>query len=61
MQSRLTNDQLNFMYAQSNKMTAREIGVTIGVKPCAVTVACGKMGVRPLRHSLKLWPKKVGP
>jgi hypothetical protein len=40
------------MYAQSDKMTAREIGKGIGLKGYTVTIACRKMGVIPLRHSL---------
>ncbi len=57
MQPPLTDTQLTFIYAQSDKMTAREIGMSVGLKPNTVTIACRKMGVRPLRHSLKFVPK----
>jgi hypothetical protein len=53
MRTLLTDTQLNFIYAQSDKMTAREIGQSVGLKGYTVTIACRKMGVIPLRHSLK--------
>jgi hypothetical protein len=53
MRTLLTDSQLKFIYAQSDKMTAREIGNSVGLKPCAVSSACRKMGVIPLRHSPK--------
>jgi hypothetical protein len=53
MQTPLTDTQLKFIYAQSDKMTAREIGQSVGLKPNTVTIACRKMGVMPLRRSLK--------
>jgi hypothetical protein len=53
MRTPLTETQLKFMYAQSDKMTAREIGKGMGLKGYTVTIACRKMGVIPLRHSLK--------
>jgi hypothetical protein len=53
MRTLLTDTQLKFIYAQSDKMTAREIGHTVGLKPGAVSSACRKMGVSPLRHPLK--------
>ena len=57
MQTPLTDTQLKFIYAQSDKMTAQEIGKSVGLKARTVSIACGKMGVRPLRHSLKFVPK----
>jgi predicted amidohydrolase len=57
MQPALTDAQLNVIYSQSDKMTAQEIGKSVGLKARTVSVACGKMGVRPLRHSLKFVPK----
>ena len=57
LQPALTDAQLNLIYSQSDKMTAQEIGKSVGLKARTVSVACGKMGVRPLRHSLKFVPK----
>lgn len=57
MQPPLTDTQLNLIYSQSDKMTAQEIGKSVGLKARIVSIACGKMGVRPLRHSLKFVPK----
>jgi hypothetical protein len=57
LQPALTDAQLNLIYSQSDKMTAQEIGKSVRLKARTVSVACGKMGVRPLRHSLKFVPK----
>jgi len=57
MRTLITDTQLTFIYAQSDKMTAREIGKGVGLKPYTVTIACRKMGVVPLRHSLKFVAK----
>jgi hypothetical protein len=49
MQTPLTDTQLKFIYAQSEKMTAREIGMSVGLKPNTVTIACRKMGGHPAK------------
>lgn len=57
MRTLLTDTQLTFMYAHSDKMTAREIAKGVGLKAYTVTTACRKMGVVPLKHSLKFVAK----